>query len=106
MWLNVRASSNSETFSRGGSISLSCGGSISLMHEVGVVREVILAVLGRIERVRRLVGVRELPVAVEHRLQAADDGRVVGHDAQLRSEERRVGQGSSERCRGAHERGN
>jgi hypothetical protein len=52
MWLNVHASSNRETLSR--------GGSISFVHEVGVVREVVLAVLGRIERVR-----------------------VVGHDAQL-----------------------
>src|SRR6202040_871807 len=74
MWLNVHARSSSQTFST--------GGSISLMHEVFVVREVVLVVLGRIERVRRLVVVRHLPVAVEDFLQPPDDRRVFGHDAQ------------------------
>jgi hypothetical protein len=35
------------------------------MHEFGVVREVVLVMLGRIERVGRVVLVREPPVLVE-----------------------------------------
>src|ERR1700738_162868 len=77
MWLNVHARSTSETFSSGGSSS---GGSISLMHEVFVVREVVLVVLGRIKRIGRVVLVRKLPVAVEDLLQPPDDRRVLGHD--------------------------
>jgi hypothetical protein len=77
MWLNVHASSNRETFSRGGSIALSRGGSISLVHEVVVVREIVLVVLVRFERIRRLVLVRQVPVAAEHFLQPPDDRRVV-----------------------------
>src|ERR1700682_4188354 len=73
MWLNVHARSTSETFSS--------GASTSLMHEVFVVREIVLVVLGRIERIRRLVVVRQLPVAVEDFLQPPDDRRGFGHDA-------------------------
>src|SRR3979490_1444313 len=43
MWLNVHARSSSETFST--------GGSLSLLHEVFVVREVVLVVLGQIKRI-------------------------------------------------------
>src|SRR6476619_6753070 len=82
MWLNVHASSNSDT--------LSGPASTSLMHEVVVVREVVLVVLRRIERIRRLVVVRRLPVAVEHLLQPPDDGRVIRHDAQLAAQVERA----------------
>ena len=75
MWLNVHASSSRETFSR--------GGSISLMHEVFVVREVVLVVLRRVERIRRLVMVRQVPVAVEDFRQPPDNRRVVSHDAEF-----------------------
>src|SRR6185312_16325145 len=54
MWLNVHANSNSDTFSR--------GGSSSLMQQVVVVREIALDVLGRVERVGRVVLVRQVPV--------------------------------------------
>src|SRR3981081_4307834 len=73
MWLNVHASSRSET--------LSSGVSISLMHEVWVVREVVLDVLGRIEGIRSLVMVGKLPVAVEDLFQPPDCFRIRYRDA-------------------------
>src|SRR6185436_5612754 len=83
MWLKVQASSTRETFSSCGPISRSSGGSASLMHQVGVVREVRLVVLGRLEGVRGVVVVRTVPVGVEYVFEPADDGGVVGHDAQF-----------------------
>jgi hypothetical protein len=48
MWLNVQANLASDTRSAGGK-------GPSLMHEFWVVREVVLVVLGRNERVGRVV---------------------------------------------------
>ena len=53
------------------------------MHEVFVVRDVVLVVPGRIERIRRLVVVRQVPVAVEDFLQPPDNRRVVRHGAEF-----------------------
>src|SRR3977135_878432 len=64
MWLNVHARSSSETFST--------GGPISLMHEIFVVREVVLVVLGRIKRIGGLGMVRKDPVAGENHLHTPD----------------------------------
>src|ERR1700704_6675895 len=81
MWLNVHASSSRETSSECWSSDFRAGA--SLMHEFGVVREVVLVMLGRIERVGWVVLVRESPVLVEDDLEPGDHGRVRGRDAQF-----------------------
>src|SRR4051812_14034692 len=77
MWLNVHASSSRETFS---------AEPVSLMDEFGVVREVVLVVGARVERIRRLVVVRQFPVGLEGRLQPRDDGRFGDRDAEFAPE--------------------
>src|SRR5690349_291751 len=56
MWLNVHASSGSDT--RGMAGDGSGGSPGSLMNQFGIVREVVLDVLGGAQRVRGLVVVR------------------------------------------------
>src|SRR5882757_1384101 len=67
MWLKVKAKVGSETRSAGGN-------GPSLMHEFRVVGEVVLVVLGRIERVGRVVLVGEPPVLVEDGSQPCGHG--------------------------------
>src|SRR5271157_2328508 len=75
MWLNVHASSNSETFSR--------RDSISLMPEVFVVRKVVLVVLAGIDWIRRVIVMRKVPVRIENVPQPGDNVRVGYRDAQF-----------------------
>src|SRR5947209_6786499 len=71
MWLNVQASSSRETCLEFGASDLVAGP--SLMAQFVVVREVVLVVRGRVERIRCVVLVREFPVLVEDGLEARDD---------------------------------
>jgi len=53
------------------------------MHEVVVVREIVLDVVGRIQGIRRIVMVRQIPVGGEDLIEPRDRGGIVDRDAQF-----------------------